>query len=395
MSLNLAPRSRLYAGGGGVPLSVEELSSLTDGVTVASGISVSAETLEVVCDLGARYDVSSVVYHRSPGTSETVVVSGKQGTEESHEWVVLSTTSSASQVVAALADSENKYRLVRVAHTVSAGTALACELEVFADVTGLGYGLAGSEEKFAVDSGTVGLTVEAIPVYNPDTVSHTVYCLLDPEDPFSAGCFLGTTSGSLSPLYGTGLAVPDDFAFSAGVHTNTVEVSGTVRLSPAQTAGVYYTPVLDISAVAGRRVFFRVATASGVVDEAASVDSRLTIGVRMANSAPADAGWVSGQTSVDGNWSVVSGTLPFSVVENGRILDPQYLRYFQARATFASSAPGLTPVLYGVGVEAGHALEVPACTAVPIYMQSSYLDHAPNRTLGVVTWYFESRNGVV
>jgi hypothetical protein len=108
----------------------------------------------------------------------------------------------------------------------------------------------------------------------------------------------------------------------------------------------------------------------------------------MSNTAP-NFPWVDGQLSTDGNWSVVSGTLPFEEFDNNTIFDPRYRQYFQARVNFTGTDN--FPTLQSIGVEEAVLLDIGAGGEVPVYVRVSSSAVAPVGVAAVVTWYFEDR----
>lgn len=394
MGFNLVQYRRVYTEPGYKTLSETDLEVFSDGDTTVSGISFSGENVLLICDLGARYDLDGVVYYRQAATTETTVFYGRQGEGAEYPWALLSYTEDGQEVAVDLRESENKYRFIKVVHSVSEGTAVAFELEVITSVEEIMFGTVEGVSKLAVDSGTSNATTEEIPIYNPDSVLHEFFCLLDSQGVDSSGLLLGTSSGTLFGLHETGLSVPDDFPFASGSFNNTVVSSGTIVLQSG-TSGFYYTPIIDIDSFEGPRLFFE-ATVTGTnkIDESGNIDNVPTIGVRLSDSAPVNGGWVSGQLSTDSNWDVVSGTLSFNPMENGRILEPWHPRYFQARAEFSGPGGGESPILLAAGVEEGHKLTISGGGSQSVFIKSTYGDHFMGREAALFVWYLESRNEI-
>jgi hypothetical protein len=158
-------------------------------------------------------------------------------------------------------------------------------------------------------------------------------------------------------------------------------------------SGTYYTPVIDITELSGRRLFWKVTTSgTSEIDVYSSEDSVPVIDVRLSNIAPTDGGWASGQLSSDSNWDISTGSIKFSSYDNNHILNPKYKSYFQARLEFHSPSPGETPILEKVGVEEGTRATVPASEYRDIYVKSTYSNHIPDRETNLLVWFFESRN---
>lgn len=394
MRFNLAEQRRFYVGLGSYKVLTEtELFLLVDGDTGVVGISVTGETLSVVCDLGARYKLDEVLYYHQAASVENIVFYGKQGDGPEFLWVELTHTDDGQKILVDLAALSDRYEFLRVVHTVITGTAEVYELEIFSSAAGIGFGDAAEITIFSVDSGTGTLFPERVSIYNPDSVSHTFYCLLEAEDDDSAGLQLGlTSSGVFYGLYQTGVSVSGTFPWSSGHFVDTV-VSGTAVALVSGTSGFYYTPVIDVSSLVGQRFFWQ-ATLSGTneLDELGSIDSLPTVGVRLSNESPTDGGWVSGQLSVDSNWDIDTGTLSFEPYDNNHILNPVYSNYFQARVEFYSPTEWQTPLLERVGIEEAFSVTVAGGTAGDIYVKSVFAEHVQGRESKLVVWYLESRN---
>lgn len=391
MQINLTPRSKLFVDGAGAKsLAEEQLSLLSNGLTSVSGVAVSGETLSTTCWLGARYNLDEINYYFSSAGEEEITIKGKQAPDD--VWTILSQGETTSPINIDLENSINKYQYINLTHEVSTGAATSFELEIKTSDDEVLFGGEGQTTKFGVDSGTNTLVPEPIPVYNNSVVEQDFYCLLDAEDPQSENTFLGgTLSGPFSSLYETGISIPDDFSWSSGVFETTQEVDNTVVLVSG-TFGVYYTPVIDLDGVDGRRLFWK-ATLSGTneIDISSSEDNNPTISIRLSNIAPVDS-WSNGEISNDEMWSVVSGTLEFVPYVNNTILDPRYRRYCQAKIEFHSPQDGQTPVLEKVGVEEGLKITIPSKESRDIYVKSGFSDHVQGRDTFLLAWYFESRN---
>lgn len=394
MSHNAALYRRLFVSPGAYKSLTESgLALLQDGDRSVSSVSVSAETLSVTYALGVRYRLGELRYYRTAATLENVTFYGKQGVDAAFVWEEIPYTDAGDYLVSDLSVLNDRYELVKVVHSVTAGTAEVFEFELFADDGHIKFGSTGAATIYSIDSGTGTLIPEEVTLYNPDSVAHDFFVLPAVEDPDSAGLSLGlTSSGVFQSQYERGLAVPDDFTWASGSFSNTEEGSGGVVLSSG-TSGFYYTPVIDVSALAGRR-FFWSATLSGSnrIDELGSVDGTYTVGVRFSNEVPTDVGWFSGQLSTDANWSVVSGTLSFEPYANNQIVNPKYLDYFQARIEFSSPSHGETPTLLKVGVEEGLKLTVASRDSASFFVKSTYNDHVPGRQAELLVWNFEARN---
>jgi hypothetical protein len=394
MRLNLAEHRRIYVPDGPyAPIVESQLEYLRDGNTTGSNIPVTAQTLALICDLGSRYRLEEVIYYRDSAGIENVTFYGKQGPDDGFEWEELSAELFSDRIVVDLTEVLGHFEQIRILHTVTAGTANVYELEVWTDDGHVTFGLQGNQTVFSVDTGTDTLVPEPIHIYNPETVAADVYCVVDQETTDAYGLALGaTSSGPFYGIYDLGVSVPTDYAWSSGFMGNVSEVSGTLTLVTG-TYGVYYTPVIDLDTVEGRRLFW-IATLSGTneIDDPYRADSVSTVGVRFSDTAPTDGGWVSGQLSVDGLWSVVSGTLPFGVYDNNHILNPTYQRYFQVKVELTTTVEGETPILEKVGIESGLKVNVPAQSYADIFAKSQYSDHVPGRSAGVLVWSPEGRN---
>lgn len=395
MRLNLAQTRRVFSDTGPFKsLTEAELELFVDGDTTVSGVPVAGETLAIICDLGARYRLDELIYYREAATLESVTIFGKQGTAVDYLWEEVSFSGVGNVLTVDLASLSDRYEFVKVVHDVSLGTATVYEIEVFTQDGEILFGETGQETAFSVDSGTDTLTPERVTVWNPDDTTHTFKILLEGEDEDSAGLSIGlTSSGAFDALYESGLAVPDDFDWPNGLFVNTEEQNDTVILTAGQTSGFYYSPVMDISSLSGRRLFWK-STTSGTseIDEQASVDSISSIGVRFSNTMPTEPGWISGQLSIDSLWAISSGTLSFDPYDNNHILNPQYFNYFQVRLEFFGETSSQTPILEKVGIEQALSIDIAPQEFGEFYVKSSHGDHTVGREAALLTWYFERRN---
>jgi len=394
MSFNLATYSRLFVSSGAYKVLTEaELALFQDGDIDGTGVSVSSETLSVTYDLGARYRLKELRYYHDAATVENVAFFGKQGTGSEFEWEEITSSDAGAYLTADLESIGDRYEFVRAVHTVTTGSAVVYEFSLLTDGNHIEFGETGTATIYSVDSGTNTLFPEEVLVYNPDSAAHDFFVLPVAEDSDSVSLALSlTSSGTFDALYESGLSVPDNFTWSSGSFVNTEEGAGGTVLSSG-TSGFYYTPVIDVSSLEGRR-FFWSTTLSGTnkVDEVASVDSVFTAGVRFSNEAPTDGGWVSGQMSTDSNWQVDTGNLTFEPYFNNQILNPAYLNYFQARLEFTSPSAGQTPILLKVGIESGVKLTIGSLGPAAVYVKSLHSEHVFGRQAEIVVWNFESRN---
>ena len=394
MPVNLLETRRLYVDSGGYKaLSESELQLLRDGDIDTVGISVSGETLSVVADLGVRYRLGTLRYYRSSATLENITFFGKQGSESGHPWVELPHTDEGAYLLVDLGEFNDRYEFLRVVHAVTTGTATVYEFEAFAGDEQVLFGEDGLATVYSVDSGTATLFPERVSIYNPTTSAHSFYCLLEGEDSHSQGAAIGlSASGPFYTLHETGINVPSDYSWASG-SMESVEESGPNLVLSSGTSGVYYTPVIDVSSLGARRLFWH-ATLSGTnaIDDSSRDDSVPTVLVRFSNEMPTDGGWVSGQLSTDANWSVSSGTLPWEPYDNYHILHPQYYDYFQVKVEFTSPAEGATPVLHSVGIEEAQAISVNSKEYGDVYIKSLYTEHENGRKTNLMVWFYESSN---
>ncbi len=392
MKINLAIERFIYAEPGFKVLTEAQLAALCNrDVSTNAFTLAAAENLSLICDMAARYKIESVVYFRSRATTDTITIYGRQSTTE--PWTVLPTVNTTTATTATIAGS-SVYRYVRIVHSVTAGSAGIKEVELYSqdNVITFGSGEQGTLQEYSIDSGTEELATTEVFVRNVDSVPHDFYFLLDPTDVDSANYGLSlTSSGVFHPLYSTGVSLPVSYAWSAGSLANTVITANTVRLGAA-VSGTYFSPVLDLNGLEGRRLFWR-ATISGAteLDVNSQIDSLPTIEIRMSNTAPT-APWASGQLSTDSTWSVVSGTLPFTPAANYTVLNPAYRRYFQARVEFRTTVSGQTPVLEQLGIETGIKLPILAGAQDKVYVKSLNSTNHTGSDTALVCWYFEDRN---
>lgn len=388
MSYNLAPINIITAASGSKSITENELEALSDSITDSGGPSIAAtETLIVECDLKARYNLDDAFYHRTAATTETITVSVRQSNNE--DWKSLPYTDNGSVLSIALSGTEDRYRFFRVQHYVSDGTATAHELEIFSSDEEILYGSSGQYNNFDIGSGVVDIVTTSVDIYNTDSVAHDIYVLLDGDDTDSLSLELSSDGNTYYELYETGKSIPSTFSWASGSFSGT-EVSGdTVTLVPSSGTGAYYTPVLDLDGIEGRRLFWK-ATVSGTskIDES-SLDSNVpTISIRQSNTAP-ESPWTDGQISNDSNWSLVSGTLPFESVDNNTILEPRNYRYFQACVQLTGGDD--IPVLEAVGIEEGLKLSVPPKSSEQVYVRVTSNTVSNSGLTNLITWYLEDR----
>lgn len=394
MKFNLAEHRRIYVSTGPYKsLTEAQLETLRDGNTSSGGIAISSETMSIECDLGARYRLDEVVYYRDSATTENIAIFGKQGEGAEFIWVEIPHASDTNSVRADLSTLQDRYEFIRVIHTVTAGSATAYELQVFNDEDFVQFGEAGVATVYSVDSGTSNLVPERISIYNPDNFEHRFYCLLDAEDVDSQVLATApTSSGVFELLHGRGISMPEDVPWSSGHFVNTDEIGIQVGLVSG-TVGYYYTPVIDISSLEGRRFFWTSSSSeNGEIDSTSSVDSVPTVEVRFSNETPTDVGWTSGQLSNDSNWDIDTGSLEFSPYDNNHILNPQYFNYFQAKVEFLSTVSGVTPFLDSIGIEEAISVIIPPKSSADIFVKSESGEHIPGRKSNLIVWYFESNN---
>jgi len=313
MRLNLAEHRRIYEDTGPYKnLDAGHLDLLRDGDTTVSSISVTAETMAIICELGSRYRLEELIYYRDAATTENITIFGKQGPGNDFVWEEIAGTNTSDRVTVDFTTILGQFKELKILHTVTDGTASVYELELWTDDNHVQFGILGQTPVFSVDTGTNTLYPEPIQIYNAETDAADAYCVIDSETSDAYGLSLGLSdAGPFYGIYDSGISLPTDIPWANGYFNNTIESGGSVVLVSG-IIGSYFTPVIDIDTVAGRRLFWA-ATLSGVnmIDDPTREDSVPTIGVRYSNTMPTDGGWVSGQLSVDGLWSVSSGTLPF------------------------------------------------------------------------------------
>jgi hypothetical protein len=388
MKINIAREKPVFRDTG-LTLTEAQCASLTDGNTTSSGISItSGNSLSVICDLGARYDLYEVRYYRTRATTDTIAVAGRQTLIDTWDTLTVSGTGNSAAFPAGV----DKYRYIRLTHSVTAGTGTAFELEIYTDDREVHV---GSQEQgeigaYTIDTGTGDLTPLPVQIRNADPVAHDYYVLLDPTDTDSSDYALASgIAGPYRSLHETGINLPNTYAWTAGSFTNTSVLSNKVRTT--STSGTYFTPVMDLGSIRGRRLFWK-STLSGTnqLDVDSRVDSQATVEYRMSNTAPTGA-WTSGQLSTDSRWSVVSGTLPWSIAVNNEIMDPAYKRYFQARVEFHATT-GQTPLLEMIGIEDAFVVHVEPGQSAPVYARSITSQDKSGSNAALMVWYFEDRD---
>ena len=394
MKVNLLESRRVYVPSGPYKaLTQQELAFLVNGDSLSNELTVSSETLALEVDLGARYRLEEIQYYRTAAQLENITFFGKQGEDASHPWIELPYVDLGSFLQVDLSSSLDRYEFVRIFHTVLTGSAEVFELEVFSSDAASGFGEEATATVFSVDSGTNTLLEEPVPIFNASDESNTFFVALEGGDADSSGTGVSlTASGTYYKLAEKGLFLPEDFSWSAGQLENLTEVTNTLVLTSG-TSGTFYSPVLDISSLGGRRLLWQ-ATLSGssVIDDPAREDSVPTVLVRYSNQQPTDGGWSSGQLSTDSNWSLVSGTLPWQPYDNYHIMHPSYLDYLQFRVDFSSPSDGETPVLNYLGVESALNTVIASKTFSVVYVKSFFTEHVPSRETKLLVWSFNSDN---
>lgn len=394
MKVNLARAALTFSEAGPYKsLTEEQLASLVNGNVTTTGFTISSETASLICDLGARFRLFNIKYYRSPATSENISIFGRQGLDSGFFWEELHTVLFSDHVSVDLSSLPAKHRLIKIVHTVTSGSASVKELEIYSDDQHVLFGYPYTIEKLSVDSGTDILGVETAYILNTSGAEQVFYVALDADDVDSLGVDISlTSSGVFNPLYSTGLSIPDNYPWSSGYFDNTSVSLAGLTISSG-TSGTYYTPVIDISSLDGQRLFWQ-STVSGTefIDEFGQIDSDVTIGVRLSDLSPTDVGWSSGALSSDLNWDINTGSIPFEVFDNNRILPKAYKNFFQAKVSFISGADGLTPVLHKIGIEEALSLIISNGSIGSIYVKSNLTDHVFGRESGLIFWFFESRN---
>ncbi len=399
MRINLAREKLFTRDSTGKILTAAQLTSLTDGNATTSGVGVGAgEVLSVVCDLGSRYDLAEFRYYRTRATVDTITVEARQ--VNSGDWTTLTTTTSGTTLTSAAISGVDKYQYLRLTHRATTGSGTAREVEIYTDDSQVLYGSdeQGRLSSVHIDTGTDTLAPAAVLLYNPDYVAHDFYVLLDPSDTDSAHYAVASgISETYYPMFNTGISQPTTYAFTTGTLSGTRIVSNTVmKAINTSTSGVYFSPIMDLNGIEGRR-FFWTSTLSGVnaLDVGRQLDNLPTVDIRLSNTLPTLSGgaaWSSGLTSPDGNWSVVSGSIPWVPTPNYTILDPTYKRYFQARVEFRSTTSGSTPILTALGIERAFKVNVPALGSAPIYVKSTTTTNRKGSPTTLTSWYFEDRD---
>jgi hypothetical protein len=394
MNYNIADTKRIYEGSeSSISLSEAELGLLVNGLTTMSGISVQANVLSVVCDLGSRVSLGQVVYHRSKATTEVVEIYGKADEDTSFPWVPLLNVSDSSSVTVDFVSINSKFRLLKVVHTVTVGTSHAYEVEVLTSDEEVGLGSRGDQIETSVDSGTGTLFVEELEIFNKDDEKKRFYAAVNSQIGNRSDLTIGSSmSGPFYGLYENSISLSGTFSWSSGYFDTTQEAGGFVGLVSG-TVGAYYTPVIDISSLDSPRLFWT-STISGTtsLDDPNLVDSVPTVAARFSNITPSGVGWVSGELSDDEMWSVVSGTLDFFPVVNDQILQSPLPQFIQIRVDFNSSQDGETPILEKVGVEQPVSVDIDPNTFNTIYLKSNTSENKSGSNAALLIWSYEFGN---
>lgn len=333
--------------GSAVSLTSTELESLVDGITSSGIITVpDASTMIISCDLINRYDINNVKYYYDSGSVLLDVA------ESSGFWisVVGSDFSGGKQFSF---DDDYNPRWVRVTHEASGSDASSHELEVYNEDENILFGHSGIFDSYGVDAS--GAEIDTISIYNPTSSVRDIKVFIgagnysEQELALSYGL---TSSGTFYSQRENGIIFPDTFSWDFGSHTNTM-VSGTsLTLSGVSVSGTYYSPVIDLSSTDGGRFFWDAAIGEDdLVTYGTYSHSEAVFGVRR-NNVPPSGVWVSGQLAEDEDalWSVDTGSLGFSVIDNNSILELRNNYYLQFCVTITGSYSN-PPLVYKAGVE--------------------------------------------
>lgn len=388
--INLASQKPFFVENGYKVLTEGQLIAVSNGDIASTAYSITVgESSSIICDLGVRYNLFQIIYYRSRATSDSISVYGKQNDQDS--WLLIDSADNSirTEVNSFGAD---KYRFIRIVHSVSTGTASAREVEIFTkDEFSFGNEEQGFVEKYSVASGAEIISQKVF-VRNGTLEWQDFFVLLDGQDSDSVDYELSIDqTGPYYPVYGTGVKMPSAYPWGNGSFSNTTVISNTVRLLSG-LSGAYYTPVIDVGPLEGKRVFWQ-STVSGTneLDIESRVDSQPTMQVRFSNVKPS-LPWVDGQLSSDPVWSIVSGTLPFSIVPNNSIMSSGIGRYFQARIEFHTTISGQTPILSSVGVEHGLKLPTPASSASHVFVRSANSNNNKGKDASLICWHFAKDN---
>jgi len=392
MSYNLVPTNILISEEGFKLLTEAQLAELSDGTTLSGGPTIIAgETLSIVCDLKTGFNLDDAHYYRTAAASESITIYARQN--EFDTWDIIPQSVSGAVVSASLSGTTDRYRFLKVEHGVNSGSAVAHELEVFTSDEEV---LFGSQEQGNITSYDMGAGVEDIVpqlvfIKNPDSITQDFYALLDAE---AQGAFSLEISSSIDgpyyKIYENAKEQPIGYPWAQGVFTNTEVSSGNVvTLTSGSSVGTYYTPILDLQNIDGRRFFWQ-ATVSGTseIDNTSFISNVPTVSVRFSDTTP-ESPWTDGQVSNDPNWSVVSGTLSFEEFSNNTILGQLYKRYFQAKIEFSGDDD--VPALQSIGIESGIKVTISGGQAVPIYARVVDSSVPPGVAAAILSWYFDSR----
>jgi hypothetical protein len=385
---NLVINNLLSTVSGTKVLTEEELISLSNGDEESSIVTLSAtEQLSLLVDLKARYNLEKVVYYRTAATTEDIKVYARQN--DLDIWYEIATTVSGSQILATLSGTYDRYQTVNVIHSVSEGTASPLEVELYTNDDDIKFGSVseGFIEGYPLSSGDSENSPQEVFINNIDSVEHEYLVLIEDNEYHSAIEVSLNNNGPYYSIRDNSVSLSGTYPWSSGVFSNTTENgSGDIVIS-ASTSGTYFSPVIDASSLTGPRIFWET-TNSGlsVVDSFSDVNSQFTIGVRISNLAP-EAPWTSGQTSSDGVWDVVSGTLPFLEFANNTILKPEYKNYVQFKVQFIGDTD--YPKLHSLGLEYPLSVTVSGNQTSSVFVRS--LEEGKEGNAELITWFFEPR----
>lgn len=388
MKYNLATTNLLSTALGTKVLTEAELLSLVDGDYGSSPVTVSGtEQLSLLVDLKARYALTELIYYWTAATDENITIQARQN--DLDIWYELSTTVSGSQISATLSGTYNKYQTINIIHSVNTGAANPLEVEVYIsdDEVKFGSFSEGLVEEYPVSSGDTGNTAQEVFIRNIDDVDHDYFVLIETNDNHSPIEVAYEENGPYYTLRSNSIDIPATYSWTSGIFDNT-QIDGSNRIAISTSiSGTYYSPIIDISSLQGPRIFWdTTSSGSSVIDNLLDINAQHTIGARMSSVAP-ETPWVSGQTSTDSLWDVVSGTLPFCEYANNTILPPDYKNYVQFRVQLNGDT--LYPKLNFVGLENPLAVTVSGGATESVFVRTT--DDSKDGNAELITWYFESR----
>lgn len=335
-------------------------------ITTSTFTLSAGKSIEFTLSLESRYFPSYFEYKRDAATVESIIISYKPNKDS--DWEVIDSNMVSDK--ATLVTQTDKPVMYKIKHEVVTGESVVYGVDLY------------SSDKIKVLSGSSLMVDYVEQTDNPLTVS-SVFLVNEQNEPstFFTFCEKGVSASDNSgtvPMsdrfnYKT---VPSSFSWASGSFSNTnVTGSDTLVLTDTLLAGSYYSPVFDLSSLSAIRTVMDY-IGSNPTDTSKSVVCVLS--VRHSNNPPSGP-WVDGQLSNDAEWSITTGTLPFTEVQDKTIINVVKDSYIQVKVDLY---PGSTnPEVSFLGSESSVDVTVPANSQGTLYTRYTGSDKQTSLTI--------------